>query len=262
MTTITLNDLSINFYNNNNLGKPALVFIHGLGENFQSWNYQLKEFDHDYHVVAMDLRGHGLTSDGTNSITIKQFVIDLISLLDFLKINQAHFIGLSMGGMICQELTINHQSRMLSMTLCNTAAFFPETANSLRDTRLEMIKNTPMELMAHYATKLCLPPSSYSSELFTTILAMFKQNRHLPYVAATECVFAIDFRAILDKINIPTLIIVGELDLMTPIQSAQYLHTHINHSKLYIMPQTGHLTNLENPILFNQRLRQFLQELY
>ncbi|MBP9743035.1 MAG: alpha/beta hydrolase, partial [Burkholderiales bacterium] len=109
--------------------------------------------------------------------------------------------------------------------------------------------------------KLCLPPS-YNNQLFAQVLDMFKQNRHLPYVAATACVFTIDFRAILDKIHVPTLIIVGELDVMTPIQSAQYLHTHIRNSKLYIIPQTGHLTNLENPVLFNNRLRKFLQELY
>ncbi|MDQ5921700.1 MAG: hypothetical protein QG673_1759 [Pseudomonadota bacterium] len=257
MASIMLDDLSINYHDNNNLDKPTLIFIHGLGENLQSWKYQLDEFDKDYHIIAMDLRGHGLSGDGISEITLERLASDVIYLLEFLKIRRAHFIGLSMGGIICQELTKRYQHRMLSLTLCSTTSFFPNTSPYVLNERLNFIKNTPMEVMAEYAARMCLPPH-YDKKLYEQALTMFRQNRHVPYLAATAAVFSIDLRPILGQINVTTLIVVGELDIITPVKSSQYLHEHICDSKLVIMPGVGHLTRLENPSLFNQILREFL----
>ena len=90
---------------------------------------------------------------------------------------------------------------------------------------------------------------------------MFKNNRQIPYVAATAATFSIDFRPILADIKTPTLIIVGELDMITPVWAAEYLHKNIPNSKLIIIPGVGHLSKLESPVLFNKALREFLQSL-
>lgn len=260
MPKIALNGITMNYYDNKNIGQPALVFIHGLGENLESWMYQLQKYNTQYHVVAMDLRGHGQTNGGDSDISLIQFTYDVLALLDTLNIGKAHFIGLSMGGMICQELTRAHQDRMLSMILCNTAAFPTDAGNIPLDTRLDMVKNTPMELMANFVTKSCLP-KNYATELYNQTLEMFKQNRYVPYLAATAVAFTADFRDILDQIHVPTLIIVGEFDVVTPVWAAKYLNEHIKGSHLVVIPGSGHLTKLENPILFNHAVSEFLDTL-
>lgn len=258
MPQVILNDLCMNYYDNENYSKPTLVFLHGLGENKESWGYQMHAFDEVCRIIAIDSRGHGGTDDGTNDITMEQMAEDVILLLDYLKIKSAHFIGLSMGGMICQELTRYYQDRMLSITLCNTAAFHTDSTNYPLTAILNTVKNTPMEIMADFVTKSCFP-QNITGELYSQTLRMFKQNRHIPYVAATAATFSIDFRDILGNIKVPTLIIAGELDIVTPVWASQYLHEHIENSKLVIIPGAGHLTKLEKPDLFNKALAEFLQ---
>jgi pimeloyl-ACP methyl ester carboxylesterase len=260
MPQVMLNDLSMNYYDNQNHDKPVLVFIHGLGENLESWTYQIKAFNTNYRVIALDVRGHGLSDDGRLDISMEQMSADVLMLLDYLQINSAHFIGLSMGGMICQELTKNHQDRMLSMVLANTAAFPTNATNYPLDSILNWVKNTPIEKMAEFITKSCLP-KGLNQELYASTLNMFKNNRQIPYLSATAATFSIDFRPILADIKVPTLIIVGELDVVTPVWASKYLHEHIQNSRLVIIPKAGHLTKLENPLLFNQSLAEFLQSL-
>lgn len=260
MQKIVLNDLIMNYYDNENHGKAVLVFIHGLGENLESWSYQINAFKDTYRVIVIDVRGHGSSDDGTLDITIEQMGLDILALLDYLGIYAAHFIGLSMGGMICQELTKKHQARMLSQTLANTAAFPTDAINHPLTQIVEQVKNTPITTMAEYIAKSHLP-SETSKGLYNNILKMFKNNRQIPYVAATAATFSIDFRSILADIRIPTLIIVGDLDMVTPVWAAKYLHDHIKNSRLVIVSGAGHLTKLEKPDLFNQALREFLQSL-
>ena len=260
MQKVFLNDLNMNYFDNENHGKSVLVFIHGLGESLDSWSYQIEAFKNDYRVIALDVRGHGLSSDGTLNITIEQMGLDILALLDYLNIYAAHFIGLSMGGMICQELTKKNQSRMLSQTLANTAAFPTDAINHPLSKIVEQVKNTPIATMAEYVTKSCLP-SDTNKSLYTNIFKMFKNNRQIPYVAATAATFSIDFRDVLEDIRIPTLIIVGDLDIITPVWAAKYLHENIKNSKLVIIDGAGHLTKLEKPLLFNQALAEFLQSI-
>ncbi len=260
MTKIVLSDLSTNYYDNENHGKATLIFIHGLGESLESWSYQIEAFKNDYRVIAVDVRGHGLSSDGAVDITIEQMGLDILALLDHLNIYAAHFIGLSMGGMICQELTKKHQSRMLSQTLANTAAFPTDAINHPLNQIIDQVKNTPIATMAEYITKSSLPTDA-SKGLYNHIFKMFKNNRQIPYVAATAATFSIDFRDILADIRIPTLIIVGELDMITPVWAAKFLHENIKNSKLVIIDGAGHLTKLEKPLLFNEALVGFLQSL-
>lgn len=229
MPQIAINDMSMNYYDNENMHRPALVFIHGLSENLSSWSYQLKAFNSDYRVIAMDLRGHGLSSDGSADVTMDQLAGDVLALLDALHIEQAHFVGLSMGGMICQELSKHHQDIMLSIALCNTSAFPTDQNNN------------------------------FANEIYSHTLNMFKFHTVIPYIAATAAAFAVDYRNILGEIKVPTLVIVGEYDMVTPVWAAEYLHKHIKNSELVIIPGASHFTKLEAPVVFNQVLRHFLQ---
>lgn len=249
-----LNDLNMYYYDNEKYDKPAVVLIHGLGENINSWSYQIKSFNANYRVIAMDLRGHGLTNGGINNISMEQFAADIMNLLDYLNVMSAHFIGISLGGMICQELTKTNQKRMLSVTLSNTAAFSTKDGGDIPlHARLYIMKYTSMGNIAEYCTKMSLGKNS-KVELYNEVYDIFSQNSHEPLIAATAVAFTIDFRSILAEIQIPTLIIACELDQLTPIWHSEYLNKHIDGSKLIVFPGIGHLSKLENPVKFNKEV--------
>lgn len=254
---IQLDDLKMYYSDNQQIDKPVLVFIHGLGENLDSWHNQTAYFNEDYRVIAMDLRGHGRSDDGIKEITIAQFANDVIALLDSLKIAKCHIAGLSMGGIIAQELAINFQSRLLTLALCNTASFATDEAKGKLDDRIEMIKTVSMDEMADFIVTACLP-QNYDQKIYDEAFAIFRQNRQKPYTAATIATFSIDFRSDLDKITIPTLVFTGEFDKATPVAASESIHKAIPQSELHIIKGVGHLSKLEKPAEFNQLIGQFL----
>ena len=165
---------------------PAIIFIHGLGENADSWIHQIEYFKKGFRVIVPDLRGHYRTEDGNvNDISIYQFSEDIIALLNHLNIEKAHFVGLSMGGIILQELTKKYQNRMITMSICNSTAFAAPEALAGLATRIEMIKMSTMDQMANFIVTACLP-AGYNPHVFREAFEVFRKNRHAPYLASTK----------------------------------------------------------------------------
>lgn len=255
---VQLNDISINYYDNLNYDKQTLFFIHGLGQNLNSWVNQIKYFHQDFRIIVLDLRGHGSTSRGDNKITIEQCCIDILTLLKYLKIKEAHFIGLSLGGLICQYLTVIEQSKILSLSLCNTFSFLPFQSSFPIDTRINMIRNMDINKLSDYYTRSCF--YNYNTENYNFVNNMFKNNDKNVYLETAFSTFLFDSKDFLSEIDVPTLIIAGDKDMVTPIWCSQYLNQNIKNSQLVIIPNAGHLSMLEQPEIFNNVLNKFLQE--
>jgi len=251
------------YYEDNGQG-PALIFIHGLGENALSWHFQTTFFNKTFRTIAMDLRGHRGSGDGLAPITLDLLASDVISLLDYLGIEKAHFIGHSMGGVILQEIAARNPERILSIVLSSTAGFFEPPANTTNlQLRLERIDSLPMnELGALIATLACAPDfEERQPEIFSEIKTTFQQNRTIPYRQATFAVFGSelsDHRSSSAKIAVPTLIMVGELDQTTPLTDSVNLLKLIPGSKMQILRNAAHLTKYEVPKDYNRAIAEFL----
>lgn len=257
---IQLDELNMYYHDNQKTNLTPIVFIHGLGENLDSWKDQLDTFDSKYRIIAMDLRGHNRSDDGNKPISIQQFAEDIIALCDKLAIKQAHFVGLSMGGIIAQYLAINHAKYMLSASLCNTASYVTEEAKHKLPERLAMIETILMDEMADFIARACLPEPT-NPEIYQTAFNIFRLNRKKPYSDATKATFSIDYRNQLKSITIPTLIFTGECDKATPPSASEFIHSQIPHSILKIIPKVGHLSKLENPTMFNQLILDFIKDI-
>ena len=252
---ININDITINYYDNLLYNKPTLCFIHGLGQNLTAWINQLTYFNNEYRVIAMDLRGHGNTSSGNKRITIEQFADDVINLLSYLEIERLHFIGLSLGGLICQHLTLEHQNKILSLTLSNTFASVPFQKQFPIDSRLNIISTFDINQLSDYYAKSCLYNSDM--QIFQYVKNLFNNTNKQVYLDTARCTFLFNSQSLLSMIDVPTLIICGEYDMVTPINCSKYLHQNIKNSKLEIIPNAGHLTKLEQPLIFNNVLKKF-----
>ena len=256
---IHLEDLTVNYYDNLNVNKQAIVFIHGLGQNLNSWINQIEFFNNEFRVIALDLRGHGLSSKGNKKITINQFSEDIISLLNFLSIESANFIGFSLGGLICQQLTIKFQHRIHSVSLCNTYSSLPFQSTFPINIRINMIKNFDIEKLSEYYTNSCF--YLYNKVAYDFVYNIFKNNNKDSYLDTASSAFLFDSKEILSDINIDTLIIAGDRDIVTPVFCSQYLNQHIKNSQLVIIPNCGHLSKIEQPKIFNDVLYKFLVEI-
>jgi len=258
-STIAINNFKCH-YNLQGHGEPLLL-VHGLGENLTSWEFQLEELSQYYTVIALDLRGHGRSEVGEDDISLKLMAEDIKELIKSLKLAPVHLCGLSMGGIIAQLFAAQYPKDVKSLILVDTNAYVPEKlVAKVLPQRLDFIEENSMEDVGKYMAGLCLGPDA-SANLLTRVAQMFTSNNKDIYSKLTAQVMQADCRTILEKINSPTLIIVGELDKVTPVATSEFLHINIPASTLHIIPHAGHLTKLEAPEEFNKAVVDFIQQI-
>ena len=234
-------------------GTEVIVFIHGLGENLRSWKHQLESFSKAFQVVALDLRGHGKSSVPKKKIEIGDFAEDVRGLLENLDIKKAHFCGLSMGALVLFELYKKHPDCFLSMILVATRHRYPPAQTAA-------LEGMNMEIIGEEVATFALAASAPES-LKEEVAKMIADTKKDIYLQSAEATCMIDYADLLPKIKVPTLIVVGDLDIVTPIDSAEILNQVIPKSTLKIMRGTSHLPNIEKPQEFNNILQAFLDTL-
>ncbi|WP_236694922.1 alpha/beta fold hydrolase [Peribacillus butanolivorans] len=234
----------------------SLILIHGLGEIKEGWGKQFELAD-QYDLIVPDLRGHGdnLRMDG---ITIKNFAKDILSLLDELKIESAHICGMSMGGIVVQEIYRQAPERCLSLILVSTFYHAPAQFRTIffpvRKARALLLSSEEQKLMA---AKTCL--YSWNQENMEAFFKFYKPNKEA-YVKSMEACLEIDNRSLLPKIKVPTLVIGCQYDSITPVWIQILMHEQIPNSDLVIFQKSGHIAKLEVTEKFNHTLRHFLNE--
>ncbi|WP_042457327.1 alpha/beta fold hydrolase [Neobacillus dielmonensis] len=236
-------------------GEP-LVFIHGLGEVKEGWVKQFELAD-EYDLIIPDLRGHG-EYDQPGEISIKNFAHDVIGLLNELGIESAHICGLSMGGMVAQEIYRHAPEKCRSLMLVSTFHYAPKNLGKLfvryRRARAE---NKPAEIIKETAAKVCL--YSWSPENIESFYQYYQPNQQYFFKAMEACLKVNNLR-LLSKIKVPTLIIGGQYDSVIPVWVQLMMHKQIRHSEFVIFRKTGHVAKLEAAEAFNDVLRSFLNK--
>jgi pimeloyl-ACP methyl ester carboxylesterase len=237
-------------------GKNTIVFVHGLGENKESWRYQTEHFSKKTRTIAVDLRGHGESGDSNISLDI--FVEDLRALIDKLGAKEIILCGLSMGGAISMAFYSKYPERVKAMVLSDTSSGFSrETAERMLSQRMDYIENKGMEELGKFIANGALTENA-SEDLREEVRKMFASNKIGPYKEATKVAILSNLDDVLPTIKVPVLIMVGEKDRTTPVELAKHLNERINGSELRIIPGAAHLTKLEKPELFNSYMEEFL----
>jgi pimeloyl-ACP methyl ester carboxylesterase len=236
-------------------GEP-LVFIHGLGEVKEGWSNQF-EFADQFDLIIPDLRGHG-EYQSPGEISIKNFAHDVISLLKGLEIESAHICGLSMGGMVAQEIYRQAPEMCRSLMLVSTFHYAPKRLGKLfLQYRQAHSEYKYPEVLRESAAKVCL--YSWSKENFESFYQFYKPNRE-HYFKSMEACLEVNNLRLLSSINIPTLIVGGQYDSVIPVWIQLLMHKQIRHSEFVIFRNTGHIAKLEAKDSFNKVLRTFLKK--
>lgn len=246
---VEINGVKINYVVEGR-GPETITFIHGLGENLESWKHQIKYFSKDLRVVALDLRGHGKSGIPKKRIEIGDFAGDVTVLLNHLGIKKAHFCGLSMGALVLFDLYKKYSDSFLSMILVATRPRYPPAQPAA-------LEGMSMEIIGEEVATFALAASAPES-LREEVARMIAGTRKDIYIQSAEATSMLDYTDLLHKIMVPTLIIVGDLDIVTPVDSAEILNKDIPGSVLKIMRGIGHLPNRERLEEFNTILEEFL----
>lgn len=244
---------------------PPVVLIGGLSQDHLGWMFQVPALAAaGYRVITPDNRDAGQTAEGRSSYSVRDMADDTIGLMDALGLSSAHIVGLSMGGMIAQEMAIDHPSRVASLSLvCTVAAMDPDGAGILRAWRAARPHCDDVDFVQMVSAWLFTYRFYQNAEAVRGFLELVRGNP-FPQSAAgfqrqCDAVLTHDTRDRLSRITAPTNVIVGTEDTLTPARHSRWLADRISGAKLTEVPNAAHVLSLETPDAFNRVLLDFLQ---
>ena len=244
---------------------PALVFLHGLGAGKDIWLPQIAHFSASHHTIAWDMRGYGDSGDFEGPLRFSSDVADdLLRVLTALDIAEAHLVGLSMGGFIAQCFYHRYPERVRSLVLADSFESFPrllgpeKLAGFLKARRDPLLAGKlPRDVAQETATALLgLRPAADARRAFVDILAALKPQS---YVKAMEALAREDCVKRASEILVPTCVIVGEEDRLTPPESCRAIAGQIPSAEFHVIAHAGHMSSLEQPEAFNQIVEKFIE---
>jgi 3-oxoadipate enol-lactonase len=241
-------------------GQPVILFLHGLGSSAQDWAAQREYFEHDFRVLAADMRGHGQSDKPRGPYTMPQFAADVIALLDHLKIDRVHVVGLSMGGMIAFQLAVDYPGRLLSMTIINSGpAVVPRT---LKDRfaiwmRFWIVRYMEMRKIGEtLAPRLFVDPDQEA--LRQSFVERWAANDPRAYLDAMRAIAGWSVEDRINTISIPTLIIAADHDY-TPVAAKEAYIAKMPAATLKVIENAHHAVAVERPDALNAIVHDFIQ---
>lgn len=236
----------------------AVIFVHGVGSTAAIWDYQLVELRDAYRCFAVELRGNGVPKPepDPSEITRDGYVDDVLAVADAAGAERFHFAGCSLGGVVGFELWKRAPRRLRSLTFVGSFAWYPDAQNYVQNVITAVEAAGTMERFAfERAQRLGLPAGKRTAE---TIAQMGCKSVSC-YIAATHATWTGEYRDVLPKISVPTLVICGERDTVAPPSFSQEIADSIPGARVEILADAGHVANADAPDRFNELLRAFLK---
>lgn len=247
MPKVNVNDINI-YYEIHGKGFP-LVMITGLAGDSNWWSLEeVKAYSHYFKLIIFDNRGAGRTDKPKEDYSINQFANDVLGLMDALKIEKAHVLGSSMGGMIAQEIAINHPERIGKLVLCSTHCGGMKKVNPSQEV-LDMMTSPNQDLIDGIIS-LCFTKEIIKSnpKLISRFRKKISKTRIPPrsYILQLKSVDYFNTCSRLKQIIAPTLILHGKNDLLIPVANAEILLSQIPNAKIKMLEPEGHWIFLPN----------------
>ncbi len=241
----------------------CLVLIHGAGDNLAMWWAQVPAFSRHYRVLTLDVRGHGETDCRETPVDMRLLASDLRELLRALEIDRAFVLGYSMGGRIGLQLALDEPAMVRALILANSAVPFKPPAPAAVERRQRLmaaLQQGDLETVSDQMATLSFSPGlkERDPQLFEKYKNIKMRNNAASF-AHVWGAMAPARPPDLGRLACPVLMIAGEYDAFTPLESAQATHEAILGSRLEVLP-TGHAAALEAPDEFNRIVLDFLEE--
>lgn len=246
-------------------GNTPIIFLHGYPFDKTMWQGQLAFLQSSYRLLPCDIRGFGKSTDQDSSLSIDLFAQDLVLFMDALKIDKAIVCGLSMGGFIALNAQKRFPERFEALILCDTQCIpdSPEVKEKRYATIEEISTNGAAEFNEGFIKSVFHKSTLANKKELVEKLrqVVFFNSKHIIKQGLVALAERSETCSSLNEIRIPTLIICGREDEVTPLAQSEQMHASITGSILQVIEHAGHVSNLEQPDIFNQHLRNFLSAL-
>jgi 3-oxoadipate enol-lactonase len=239
---------------------PPVLFVHGFPISGEMWRPTVERLGGRWRCIVPDLRGHG-RSEVSETVTIARFADDLAEVLNAVgEPRPVALVGLSMGGIVAFEFFRRHRLRLRALVLCDTRAS-AETPEGIarREATAEAALRDGTQAVVDQMAGLFGPAFPAEQRAYWTSLMAQTPARGAAAAARALAGRGESFST-LPQIDCPTLVVAGELDTFTPLETLREIHRGIPGSRFTVIPNAGHVPPVEQPDLFAAVLRDFLDD--
>jgi 3-oxoadipate enol-lactonase len=251
---ITNNGYDIGYAEAGGGDATPIVFLHGVGSDKSVWHPQLDDFGRTRRAIAFDYPGYGDSDPAPSGTTRDDYASAIISAMHELGIDRAHICGLSLGGVVAIAMHHADPERCASLILADTFAVHPD-GPAIYQRSLDGSHDLPAMAEARADVLLAQPADP---EVRREVVETMSRIDPAAFRIGAEAVWLADQRERTQAIRVPTLIIVGDQDLVTPVDLSNELVDLISDARMRVIAGAGHLTNLEKPEEFNGAVDSFL----
>lgn len=249
---------AIGFWEAGGGDSTPIIFLHGVGSDKSVWAPQLAHFATTRRAIAFDYPGYG-ESDLWPGATRDDFASAILAAMDSLGVDRAHVCGLSLGGVIAIALHAAAPSRCASLILADSFAVHPD-GRAIFDRSEAASRTIGMRALAEARAGVLLGKAA-SPQMHADVIDTMSRIDPSAYVVGSAAVWLADQRVRAQAIAVPTLVLVGDEDSVTPPSLSEQLVALIPGATLQIIGDAGHLANLERPVAFNAAIDAFLSEI-
>tara|TARA_B100000029_G_scaffold422141_1_gene428718 strand:+ start:174 stop:989 length:816 start_codon:yes stop_codon:yes gene_type:complete len=248
------------------LGEGETVFLlHGIGGNKRNWAENISAIAKNHKVIAWDTRGYGASDDYEGPFNFSDAARDLAKVLDFFGCDTAHLVGLSMGARIACWFYKAYPERVKSLVLCDTnfgskGFSEDEKAEFVNSRTKPLIEGKNISDFSHLIAQ-SLIGNKQDQKALKKLIDSLNLLRKESYLKTVESFISRDNLEAFSEIAVPSLVLVGELDRLTPPEIAEKISWSIKDSRFRIVKGAGHLINIEQPEVFNNCILSFLKDL-
>ena len=243
-------------------GTPVIL-IHGFPFDSTSWMPQFEELQKKYRVIVYDQRGFGRSEKGNTAVSIKLLATDLSDVMDALALQEAILCGLSMGGYVLLNFISRYAPKVKALVLCDTQcrADTPEAKQARADSQQLIRSGGKEQFIQRFVSKLFTEATfSGKPDLVNTISGIVRETDDAVIISTLQALAERDNTCDAPgKLSCPILLMGGKEDIITPLELLEEIKTLCPAASLQLIPDAGHLSNLEQPEAFNKALLGFFK---
>jgi 3-oxoadipate enol-lactonase len=240
----------------------AVVLAHAIGCDHRMWSDLAARLAGDFRVIAIDARGHGKSPVVPRPYTLEIMADDACLVLEKLGIAKAHWIGLSMGGMVGQAFVLRHPARLLKLVIANSTCSYGPEGRAIWQARIKMVQEGGL------AAIRSMVEARYFSDEFRArhpqtvaqVMERFMQTPVEGYLGCCDAIAKLDYADDLIRSKAKTLVIAGELDAGTPPAMSAAIAAKIPGARMATIAGAAHLSAVEKPDEFARLVGEFLTE--
>jgi 3-oxoadipate enol-lactonase len=259
MALIWLDDIRLNVVESGDPGGAPVVFAHALGSDLRLWDAVLPLLPQGLRLIRLDLRGHGGSDTPPAPYAMGALVRDAERVMDHLRLRDAVFVGLSIGGMIAQGLAVKRLDLIRGLVLSNTATKI--ATPEVWQTRIEAVREGGLAAIADATMERWFPPAFRRGPAFPEQRARFLAGRAEGWIGCAAAIAGTDFYSTTATLTLPTLCIAGGQDGSTPPDLVRETADLIRGSRFHLIRGAGHLPPVDQPQAFAEALADFLRQI-